>query len=91
MSEQPVTVNENGEPALIEAVYYRYGRACRNDFFDTVEEAAAYLCSGEDYGALSSVGVFVDGEPVLADVYVEPHPPDEYEARVMAESYRKAL
>lgn len=85
----PDTIDETGAPVLIEAVYYRhftvYRHAC-----DTVEEAKGYLCYGEDDGSLSSVGVFVDGKPVLYDVYVDPHPPTADEAREMLDSYVKA-
>jgi hypothetical protein len=55
-------VNEDGTPVLIEAVYYRYHQVYIKEF-DSIEEAQQMLEGGEDYGSLSSVGVFIDGEP----------------------------
>lgn len=63
------TVNEDGTPVLIEAVYYRH-HAVYAEPRDSIEEAVDFLRSGEDYGSLSSVGVYVDGEPRLIDCYL---------------------
>ena len=56
------TINQDGSTVLIEAVYYRhhcvYVEEC-----DSVEEAQRFLDGGTEYGSLSSVGVYVDGEP----------------------------
>lgn len=82
------TIDESGAPVLIEAVYYRYGVVYARDDFDTVEEAIACLVNGEDYGALSSVGVFVDGEPRFAGSF-DPYAPNAQEAEDMRADYQK--
>jgi hypothetical protein len=74
---------------MIQAVFYRYHAVYAVEA-DTVEEAKAILCGGEEDGSHSSVGVFVDGKPVLTDVWIEPHPPTEKEAREMLADYEKA-
>lgn len=59
---EDITINEDGTPVLIEAVYYRYNSIYAVEF-GTIEVALVFLEDGEDAGALSSVGVFVDGKP----------------------------
>jgi hypothetical protein len=56
------TINEDGTPVLIEAVYYRRFEIYVEEY-DSVEEAQAALTNGEEYNALSSVGVYVEGKP----------------------------
>lgn len=56
------TINEDGTPVLIEAVYYRYYQIYAATC-DTVEEAVRLLRNGEKEGSLSAVGVFVEGKP----------------------------
>lgn len=62
MAYAPGTINEDGTPVLIETVVYRYG-VPDIDEHDTIDEAQAFIDSGEDYGSFSSIGVYVDGEP----------------------------
>jgi hypothetical protein len=82
------TINEDGTPVLIEAVYYRhhcvYAEEC-----DSIEEAVAFLYSGMDYGSLASVGVFVDGTPHVTEEFMEHpgRPPTAEEAENMLSSY----
>lgn len=84
------TINEDGSAVLIEAVFYRhfgvYAQEC-----DSIEEAVAFLNSGEDYGELASVGVFVDGQPRITDQYVHDpgRPPTDDEAAAMRADYVK--
>ena len=67
------TINPDGTSVLIEAVYYRYFSIYVEEC-DTVEDAQAFLDGGEDCGSLSSVGVYVDGEPHSCGPW-EWHPP----------------
>jgi hypothetical protein len=76
----------------VEAVFYRHFRVYRAEM-DSVAEAISFLNSGEDYGSLSSVGVFVDGEPHLTDAYVNDdggRTPTPEEADRMRADYAKA-
>jgi hypothetical protein len=82
----PETIDEKGNPVLIEAVYYRY-HAPYAEECPTIEAALRYLESGEDYGELSSVGVFVEGECVRHRYHDEP--PTAEQAAEALEKYRK--
>jgi hypothetical protein len=55
-------INEDGTPVLIEAVYYRYHQIGIYEA-DSVEDAQSFIDGSEDNGYISSVGVFVEGEP----------------------------
>lgn len=81
------TIDEKGNPVLIEAVYYRYHSIYAEEC-GSIEEALAFLENGEDYGELSSVGVYVEGEPRLAKQFVEKHPLTEEERKYMEEEYK---
>lgn len=72
----------------IEAVYFRYGGVEAYEA-DSVEDATSFLESGEDHGELSSVGVFVDGEPSLYAVLQDPAPPTDVQAAEMLGVYRR--
>lgn len=82
------TINEDGTPVLIEAVYYRYHSVYAVEC-DSVEEAAGMLEMGADHGDLADVGVFVDGRPRLIDCYVKPRTPSRWEAAEALDAYAK--
>jgi hypothetical protein len=81
------TIDESGAEVLIEAVYYRYGVPSIEPC-ETIEDAVGYLDSGEEWGSLSSVGVFVAGEP--HSVKYKGAPPTYDEAEAMRAEYAKA-
>lgn len=83
------TINEDGTAVLIEAVYYRHF-TCYAERFESVEGATGFLVAGVDDGRCADVGVFVDGQPRLVDVYVRPHPPSAQEAADVLVSYAEA-
>lgn len=57
------TIHPDGSPVRIEAVFWRHHRLCIQDGFDSIEEADSFLNSGADYGELSPVSTYVEGEP----------------------------
>jgi hypothetical protein len=79
------TINEDGGPVLIEALYARhfclYVEEC-----DSLEEAIQYLESGADYGECAPVGVLVEGEPRVYGSF-DPKPPNEEQALEMRRLY----
>jgi hypothetical protein len=82
------TINPDGSPVLIEAVYYRFHSVYAVEC-DSIEEATAILESGADHGDLADVGVFVDGQPRLVDCYVGPRAPSPNETAAMMRDYAK--
>ena len=75
---------------MIEAVFYRHFAVYSHEA-DSVKDAGLFLSRGEEYGELSSVGVFVDGVPTLTDQYVSGagRPPTAQEAVWMREAYAR--
>lgn len=73
----------------IEVLYYRHFWQHVEEC-ETVEEALAFIETGEDEGRMSSVGVFVDGKPHIYDGYVAQDPPTEKQAADMARLYAEA-
>lgn len=72
-------------------MFYRHFVVYRHEA-ESIAEAVSFLNYGEDAGTLSSVGVFVDGEPHLTDAYVHDNgrEPTAEEAEQMREDYTKA-
>lgn len=80
------TINPDGSPVLIEAVYARYG-VVEAEPCDSVDDALAFLQWGADDGRCAAIGVFVDGEPRVAAPYVDPHPPSAAESAALRTEY----
>lgn len=83
--------NGSGTAAIIQAVFYQHGFVYAEEF-RSVEAAVTFLNGGEDRGILSSVGVFVDGEPRVVDQYVGRggRAPSKAEAKDMLRAYAEA-
>ena len=84
-----MTSDEPGRPPTIEYVYYRYGELFRQEA-GSVEDALAVIDDGEEEGTLSSIGIFVDGEPRIWDGYVAQEVPTPHQAVEMREAYARA-
>lgn len=84
-----LAVREHAQPDLIEVVYMRYHSAYLYEA-ETMEDALSFIQYGEDDGAMSSVGVYVNGEPRIWDGYVDQDPPTPEQAKTMRETYREA-
>lgn len=82
-------IDEQGNPVLIEYVYYRHFAVYRQEV-DSIEEALSAIQYGADDGQMASVGVFVNGEPRIWDGYVRQDPPTPEQAEEMRAEYAKA-
>jgi hypothetical protein len=74
---------------LIEVVYMRYGSVYLHEA-ESIEGALAFIQYSEDDGWMSSVGVYVNGEPRICGGYADQEPPTPAEVEMMREAYRKA-
>jgi hypothetical protein len=83
------TVNENGSPVLVEYGYYRHFNKYLAEA-ESIEDALRSIEYGEDAGQMSSVGVFVDGEPRVWDGFVDKDPPTTEQAEKMRRFYGEA-
>lgn len=77
------------EEQAVEVLYMRYGAPYIAEV-ESVEDALSYIESGEDDGQISSVGVFVGGEPRIWDGYVSKEVPTPEQAGTMRRLYEKA-
>jgi hypothetical protein len=84
-----LVVRSHDQPDLVEVVYFRY-HALYVEVADSIDAALAFIESGEDYGEMSSVGVYVNGEPVIENGYSSRESPTPVQADRMRELYRDA-
>ena len=84
-----MTSDEPGRPAAIEYVFYRHGELYRQQA-GSVQDALTLIDEGEEEGTLSSIGIFVDGEPRIWDGYVDQEPPTPQQADEMRQAYSRA-
>lgn len=82
-------INEDGTLVLIEVVFGREYVIYRSKH-DSIEDALRFIKAGEDYGEISSVGIYLDGEPRIWDGYLSQDYPDGYQERRMAGYYTKS-
>jgi hypothetical protein len=85
-----MTLPAKSERDVIEVVYMRYFQAYLHGV-DSIEEALRFIDAGEDAGEMSSVGVFVNGQPHIYDGYINKDPgPNSQQAEGMRKAYREA-
>lgn len=89
MSETELERRDLANPDLIEVVYMRHFAAYLHEA-ETVADALSFIEHGEDAGEMSSVGIYVNGQPHIWDGYVDKEPPTPEQAKKMRAAYREA-
>jgi hypothetical protein len=73
----------------VEVVYFRHMQ-CAITNFETTEAALLFINTAEWNGDISSVGVYVDGEPKVWDGFCSQDPPTPDQADEMRRYYNEA-